>query len=748
MGKGNTTPLNSSLSLDTTDFKANLTSANREIRVLESSFRASTATLGDWSKTSEGLEARVKTLGSQMDIQKRKVDGVSAEYKKVAKEKGATSRAAQELEIKLNKENETLGKMQSELDQSEKALKDMGKGSDKAGKDVKELEKHEKATGKETNEFGQHLNKTIGVLGKFAIALGVGALIKKMGDGLKSIVSNAINASGELVDLGNKTGFTVQQLQEMQYIGGQVGVDLETMTGSLSKLTRSMADAKDGGAAADVFKKLGVAVTDSSGALRNNNEVYQEALAALGQISNPTERDALALELFGKSALELNPLIKTSADEMAAMTKEATELGAVVDTDTVNSLESLGDGFASLKASAEGNMMTLASSMAPALSGMIDIGKSTMKEFTDIISGSNGDLAAAAPRLGGLLGKLLTTIVKKIPGMGQAGLGILQGLMGAIVQNMPLMAQTVSQLLMLFLSFIISSLPMIMDGGMQIVLAIADALISNAGQLITSATAMIVTLIQGLAAAAPQLITKFVELIPIIIEALLSNLPLLIEASLVLIMAIITGLANALPQLVGYIPEIITAIVTAIGTALPMIVKAAGDIISALLNGLVATVFKLRNIGAKILETIKSAIDGKSFAEIGKNIVLGIWEGIKGMWESLKGWFSGLLKGLKGTADNAVKSHSPSKLFADVGMNIGAGLGVGIKESMKNVKRDLGKAMADLGGMDTPTLNLGANINARGAAAAMPATIINNFYVNNKLDAEIVAAKVVRMIRA
>src|SRR4030067_157694 len=104
--------LSGKIGLDTTDFKTAISSINRDIRVVESGFRASAASLGDWSKSATGLESRIKALSAEIELQQKKSSALRGEYERVAKEKGANSKAAQELLIKLNKENETLGKMQ------------------------------------------------------------------------------------------------------------------------------------------------------------------------------------------------------------------------------------------------------------------------------------------------------------------------------------------------------------------------------------------------------------------------------------------------------------------------------------------------------------------------------------------------------------------------------------------------------------------------------------------------------------
>jgi phage-related protein len=111
------------------------------------------------------------------------------------------------------------------------------------------------------------------------------------------------------------------------------------------------------------------------------------------------------------------------------------------------------------------------------------------------------------------------------------------------------------------------------------------------------------------------------------------------------------GLIQAIPQLVAKLPEIIAAIVTGLGKA-------------------VGAVF-----------------------EIGKNIVTGLWEGIKslGSWiaDKVSGFFSGIVDGAK----SLLGINSPSKVFAGIGENMGLGIGEGFTDAMKGVEKDITNAL-------------------------------------------------------
>ena len=89
-----------------------------------------------------------------------------------------------------------------------------------------------------------------------------------------------------------------------------VDTSLGTMTGSMTKLTRAMQKARGGNKdAVATFEQLGVQVTNADGSLRDSTDVFFDIIDALGAMEEGTERDALAMDIFGKSAQELNPLI-------------------------------------------------------------------------------------------------------------------------------------------------------------------------------------------------------------------------------------------------------------------------------------------------------------------------------------------------------------------------------------------------------------------------------------------------------
>lgn len=699
--------------LDSTDFKTNVAGMNRELRVLESGFRASAASLGDWANDATGLEKRIDSLNSQLDIQKQKVAATRAEYERIKAEKGENSRAAQDLEIKLNKETETLGKMENELGNTESALEEMRSSSDDAGDSVDEAGDNAEEAGGKFEGFGAVLGG-IGAVVAGAVALIAGLALAVIGvaKSISDLVFGAADAAAQLVDMSAKTGISTTRLQELDFIAGQTGTSLDTITGANARLIRSMfsateqasdyekrlADAAASGKDIEdielgdlgkAFQTLGVSVTDASGNLRDNQEVFDDVIDALGRIENPAQRDALAMQIFGKSAQELNPLIKTGADEMANMAKQAHEVGAVMSEEDVAALEAFDDTLASMEAGLKGTLGTLAGAFLPGFQAVFDQVGGYLKTFTDIVSGADGDFGKMAKGLTGLVTEIATDIAEQAPQMLEAGLAIVQSILDAIIAALPQMLTAGVAILMSLINFIVQALPTLIQAGVQILLTLVTAIIQNLPMLINAALQAVITLANGLAAALPTLIPAVVEAIITIVNTLIENIPMLINAALTLILALAQGLIIALPVLIAALPVIIDALLNALIDALPMIFDMAGQIIGMLATGIVAAIpvllvgvgeliVRLGNTLARFIETLP---------DVGRGFIQGLIDGVKSAAGLLYEAVAAIIQNMIATITGGLVMQSPSAVGKGIGKNFIGSIALGGQETMQAVER-------------------------------------------------------------
>jgi hypothetical protein len=494
-----------------------------------------------------------------------------------------------------------------------------------------------------------------------------------IGAAVGTMVLKTAAASDSLVELSDKTGISVEKLQEMNYVSKQVGVETETITGSMSKLIRNMDSARSGtGAAADAFKALGVSVIDSNGQLRSNQDVFAEVIDKLGQMPNETERDAAAMAILGKSAMELNPLIKTGSDNIAKLTEEAHKSGAVIKTETVQGMADLNDTIDGLKDGLMGTVGTLSGSFLPAFQGLAGKAQGYLGQLAGIVKGSNGDIGAAAGGIAGLITTVVTDAVAAAPNLLQGGLGIIQGLISGIMGNITVLIPAVINMLMTLVKFILTNIPILLDAAIQIVIALAN----------------------GITSALPTLIPSIIQAVITIVMTLLENLPMLIDAALKIILALAEGLIAALPVLIEALPGIMTALVQQLFVLCPMIGVAAVQLITTLAFGIVQNIPLLIKALAQGISDIVAYFKTTDWRTIGKDLVDGLSKGFMAQWEYFKQNVVSAFSAMVDFIKHLLGINSPSTLFAGIGLNMAAGLGIGFTRELANVQRQINGLMA------------------------------------------------------
>ena len=144
--------LGASFSIDISNLKAGLAQANRLIRESESQFREAAAGMDDWSKSQEGLEARIDSLNDQIGIQQKKIGALVAEKQRIIekmKDEGASNeeieRAVDGVNKQIERESKQLDRLKGELGKSEKALDDFNKETDEAAENTKKASDNAKA---------------------------------------------------------------------------------------------------------------------------------------------------------------------------------------------------------------------------------------------------------------------------------------------------------------------------------------------------------------------------------------------------------------------------------------------------------------------------------------------------------------------------------------------------------------------------------------------------------------------------
>ncbi len=181
-------------------------------------------------------------------------------------------------------------------------------------------------------------------------------------------------------------------------------------------------------------------------------------------------------------------------------------------------------------------------------------------------------------------------------------------------------------------------------------------------------------------------------------------------------------------DIIGVVKEIPTKIYNSISGAVSKVVEWGTEVKEKAVEG-------MKNVISGITDVFKNI--GKTFSEIGKNIVEGIWDGISNTTKWIKDkiidWVGDVTKFLK----KLFGINSPSRLMRDeIGVYLAQGIGIGFAEEMNKVKKQIEDAVPkefDMGAKVNTDTNAACNIGgakSKGSRAAGGITVIQNIYAN------------------
>lgn len=505
------------------------------------------------------------------------------------------------------------------------------------------------------------LFKSLGKIGATALAA-LGTAAVAAAGGLAAATRSAAAYADDILTTATNTNLSTDALQAYKYAAELTDVSFDTFTKSQGKFTKSMMDATRSSVspAAEAFQALGLSVTDADGNLVDSTKLYWQAVDALGNVANETERTALAQQIFGKSGADMNSLIQIGSEKFAELTEEARKNGAIMSGEQLDALGAFDDQMQRLTSTTAAAKNALGLTLLPVLDDLAGSGSNALGQFTSALLDANGDLSKAAPAfesLGSTIGDALT---KAIPKILQVGSSLVTGLIQGIVKQLPALIRTGIPLIVQFANGLLAMLPTILDAGLKILVALA----------------------QGIAASLPQLIPAAVAAVVGLVGALVDNLPMLIDAGIQLVVALAVGLIDALPQLIEKLPVLITSVIAALIGAIPQLVAAGIQLFVAIVKNMPAIlagiVGAVPQIVDGIVETLGDPKFWKAMGDAGLQLIKGLWEGIKGagawLWNQVMGFFNGIVDNIK----NFFGIHSPSTVFAGFGLNMIKGLENGL----------------------------------------------------------------------
>ena len=397
--------------------------------------------------------------------------------------------------------------------------------------------------------------------------------------------------------------------------------------------------------------ELGISAYDTNGKARDFNTVVNELSKALSKYTEE-QQNAYKQSIFGQQGLNAyNKMVVTAIDKQNEWTQALANCSGEAANQYATMTDNLQGDIDSWNSALDGFKIELSDKLMPTVREFVQFGTESMSSITKGFQENGFDGAVDA--LGDALNNGISMIVQKIPQVLNAAKTLVLSLVKGIIDNLPEIVKAALEVVVELAKGIVDALPELLPALVECIATITDTLTSPSmlSEILDTALNLLITLADGLIDAIPQLVDATIQIIENLIRFLVEpqNISKLVNAGIRVTMALQTGLLNALPKLAEGALKLVLA------------------------------------IGDTIVHT--------DWLQVGKNIVDGLWDGLKRSWSSLQEWFNNAVNGLVDGIKGWLGIHSPSKVFAGIGDFMALGLGEGFTKSMLAVNKDIVNAI-------------------------------------------------------
>lgn len=371
------------------EFRDAVGEIDKSLKVLRSEMRLVAVQFDDNADSLDALTESNDVLNRQILTQKEKIEMLQAALKNAATRYGEADERTKKWQTDLNYAEADLIKMERQLQSNTEALADASSGLDTLDGGLLDTTESGKGLGDVlddlTGKLGINLpegatstlNSMVSLGGELTLLIGAfaaaAAAVVEVEKALANLTLEQAAAAGEIQDVAMQTGLSTEAVQRYQYACDMIGVSFDTVASSQAKMIRSMADVQSGSeTAAATWNQLGIEVMNADGSLRDAQEVFLEVIDVLGQIENATQRDAVSMEIFGRSAQDLNPLIVQGTDAFQALCDEASKVGTVLTDVQLEALAGVDDALIRFNERLNAGEQAMALKFTPALQAFFD----------------------------------------------------------------------------------------------------------------------------------------------------------------------------------------------------------------------------------------------------------------------------------------------------------------------------------------------------------------------------------------
>lgn len=353
---------------------------NADASGIEKALKATNKSLSETQK-------QLTSVNKSLKLDPKNLELIEQKQRLLAKATDETAnklKALKDAQAKLAESNDGSDKMQAQYDALTREISDTEQKLKGLNQEQKEFNQQAQQAEASSSAMGQALSKvgdTAQQVGEKmrGISLAAAGALTAIG----GMVVNAGKQADEWLELSQQIGLSTDAIQKFEYASDRIDVDMSTLVGAITKMKGKLDESNA------IWDRLDVKIKDSKGDYRDIESIFYDVVRAIGQIENETERDTVAMEMFGKKANELAGILDDGGAKLRALGKEAESMGLIVSEEDLQRLGYMNDMFDAMKAQIKAALVQAAIPAMEALMPLITKISNAIKVVAQILANLN-----------------------------------------------------------------------------------------------------------------------------------------------------------------------------------------------------------------------------------------------------------------------------------------------------------------------------------------------------------------------
>lgn len=362
---------------------AQTSGALKGLKAAEKSLASYTALKSSTQDTSRAMEAQQQ----QVKELTRQIEATEGPTRRLTQQRNAATKTARKLGRQYDQEQTQLRTLRGDLnrvggltgtlsDQEAQLASRIKVANDRISRQRKALRRLGEADvvgkfSKMTSEVGRLARR---------ITFGAGAAV----GGIFALANSTAGLGDNIAKTADKIGIGLAKLQELRYAAERSGVSTQMLDSSFERFVKRIGEAAQGaGAAKKAYDQLGLSAEDLANMAPD--KAFGVVADRLKDVSNQTERVAIAAQLFGREGVAMVNMVKNGSAGLRALGEDARATGYILSEQAARDAEVFKDRLLDAQLGITGMKNTIGAELMPALSGLMQNMAAWMRKNSGLV---------------------------------------------------------------------------------------------------------------------------------------------------------------------------------------------------------------------------------------------------------------------------------------------------------------------------------------------------------------------------